>query len=109
MRVSAKRVVATSNIHNLVLAIWPKSAEIAWNQGIDLFSAYDNWLLKGFEYTAKYNLGEEVPFTPYVDKTGHYRHDKISDIGRGKFRPVFEMVLDHYKNNKKLFYPIFRK
>ena len=86
-----------------------EAAEIAWNQGIDLFGAYDNRLLKGFEYTAKYNLGEEVPFTPYVDKTGHYRHDKISDVGRGTFRPVFEMVLEHYKNRKKLSLPYIQK
>ncbi|MGD7654239.1 MAG: alginate lyase family protein, partial [Verrucomicrobiales bacterium] len=38
------------------------SAQIAWCQGVDLYGAEDNRLLKGFEYTAKYNLGGDVPF-----------------------------------------------
>jgi len=86
-----------------------EAAEIAWNQGIDLYGAYDNRLLKGFEYAARYNLGEEVPFTPCVDKTGHYKHDKVSDEGRGTFRPVYEMVLNHYKYRKGLKTPYIRK
>ncbi|MFP4499426.1 MAG: alginate lyase family protein [Candidatus Hydrogenedentota bacterium] len=32
------------------------ACEIAWKQGVDLYSAYDHRLAKGFEYTAKYNL-----------------------------------------------------
>jgi hypothetical protein len=77
-------------------------AEIAWNQGVDLYGAYDNRLLKGYEYTAKYLLGNEVPFVPYTDKTGKYKHDKISDKGRDEIRPVYEIVLNHYKNRRHL-------
>jgi hypothetical protein len=36
--------------------------EIAWHQGLDLYGYADSLLLKGVEYTAKYNLGETVPF-----------------------------------------------
>jgi len=39
------------------------ACEIAWNQGLDLYRYADNRLRRGFEYTARYNLGEDVPFT----------------------------------------------
>ena len=72
------------------------AAEIAWNQGLDLYSYADNRLLKGFEYTARYNLGEEVPFAPDIDQTGKYAHRQISR--RGPFRPIYEEILNHYVN-----------
>lgn len=77
-------------------------AEIAWNQGIDLYAAEDNRILAGFEYTASYNLGKEVPFVKTIDTTGKYRHKRISDEGRGEFRyrPIFEMVYAHYKHRR---------
>jgi len=72
--------------------------EIAWHQGLDLYGYDDNRLLKGFEYTAKYNLGEEVPFAETVDRTGKYHHTLISTNGRGRFRAVFEQIFNHYAN-----------
>jgi hypothetical protein len=76
------------------------TCEIAWNQGVDLYGDADNRLLKGFEYTARYNLGQDVPFVPHVDTTGKYRHKQISPLGRGKFRPIWEMVWNHYANRQ---------
>ncbi len=73
-----------------------EACEIAWNQGLDLYGTSDNRLLKGFEYTARYNLGEDVPFVPYTDKTGKSRHRVISKDQRGRLRPIYEMVLNHY-------------
>lgn len=70
--------------------------EIGWNQGLDMYSFADNRLLKGFEYTARYNLGEDVPFTPYMDITGRFPADKISTSGRGNLRSIFEQVYNHY-------------
>lgn len=78
------------------------TCEIAWNQGVDLYSAFDNRLLKGFEYSAKYNLGEDVPFESYESFQGRYRHKRISDDGRGRFQPIYEKVLNHYQNRKGL-------
>jgi hypothetical protein len=74
-------------------------AEIAWNQGLDLYGAEDNRILAGFEYTASYNLGNDVPFQETTDTTGKYHHTYISSKGRGEFRrrPIFEMVYNHYK------------
>jgi hypothetical protein len=72
------------------------ACEIAWTQGLDLYGAFDNRLLAGFEYTAAYNLGEEVPFVRHVDTTGKYRWGDIAVAGRGELRPIYERVWSHY-------------
>ena len=72
--------------------------EIAWHQGLDLYGYDDNLLLKGFEYTAKYNLGEDVPFAETLDRTGKYHHTIISTNGRARFRAVFEEIYNHCAN-----------
>jgi hypothetical protein len=72
-------------------------AEMAWHQGVDLYGAYDNRLLKGFEYTAKYNLGEDVPFVPTSDRTGKYVHQRASVRAEPRLQ-VYEMVYNHYAN-----------
>lgn len=72
--------------------------EIAWHQGLNLYGYADNRLLKGFEYTAKYNLGQNVPFVETLDRTGKYHHTAISTNGRGRLRAVFEQIYNHYVN-----------
>ncbi len=80
--------------------------EIAHNQGADLYGAFDNRLLKGFEYVAKYNLGNEVPFETWKDVTGKYSDwTVISEKGRGRFIPIYEMVHNHYVLRKGLKMP----
>ena len=56
------------------------AAEIAWKQGVDLYGAYDNRLALGFEYTAKYNLGHDVPYEPYRSHEGRYNYP--GDLGQ---------------------------
>jgi hypothetical protein len=82
-------------------------AEIAWNQGIDLYAEENNRILAAYEYTAAYNLGHDVPFEETTDTTGKYHHTKISSDGRGDFsrRPIFEMVYFHYKGRRGLVCP----
>jgi hypothetical protein len=77
-----------------------EACEIAWNQGVDLYGEADNRLLRGFEYTARYNLGEGVPFAMHVDTTGKYMARAISARGRGLLRPIYEMVWNHYENRR---------
>ncbi|TCC88628.1 hypothetical protein EZ428_18495 [Pedobacter frigiditerrae] len=84
-------------------------AEIAYNQGIDLYGALNNRLLKGFEYTAKYNLGGEVPFEVKSDVTKKYMHQTVSADNRGEFRPIYEMVYNHYQNRKGINAPYTKK
>jgi len=84
----------------LGLAHLAEACQIGWNQGLDMYGAADNRLLRGFEYTAKYNLGHDVPFVPYRDTTGKYYAQVISTQGRGRLRPIYEMVWNHYEKRK---------
>ena len=80
--------------------------EIAWNQGRDLYGAYGNRLMKGFEYSAKYNLGEEVPHVQYIAWYGRPVYGpEISEKGRGRFYPIYESVYRHYVGRKGLEMP----
>ncbi len=81
------------------------AAEIAWEQGVDLYGALDNRLALGFEYTAKYNLGHEVPYEPYRSHEGRYYYPKISDDSRGRFSSIYERVYHHYHERMGLEMP----
>lgn len=85
------------------------ACETAWTQGIDLYGAYDNRLLKGFEYTAKYNLGLDVPYEPYRSVDGRYHYGEISDDGRGRLRPMYQKIYNHYHKRKDLDVPFTKK
>lgn len=93
-----------AGIGHLIIA-----AEIAYHQGIDLYGAFDNRLLKGVEYTAKYNFGNDVPFQPYADRTGKYSAKKISRISRGRFACIYEMAYNHYQNRMGIDAPFTSK
>ena len=85
------------------------TAETAWVQGVDLYSAFDNRLLKGFEYTAKYNLGFDVPYKPYLSVERRYYYPQISDDSRGRIRPIYEKIYNHYHNRMNLDAPFTKK
>jgi hypothetical protein len=74
------------------------ACEMAWHQGLDLYSDLDNRLLLGFEYTAQYELGGDVPFVPDIDQTGKYRHAIISP--RSALRSVYEQIFNHYTRRR---------
>ncbi|GLY16718.1 membrane protein [Kineosporia sp. NBRC 101677] len=80
--------------------------EMAWNQKVDLYGHDDNRFLKGAEYVAKYNLGQDVPFTTYQWGTGVSgalrTQPVISSASRGQIRPVWELVLNHYTQRRGL-------
>ncbi len=66
-------------------------AEMAWHQGVDLYSYRDNRLLKGYEYTATLLNGD----TPSPAPT--------RPINKRRFHPSgWEIALNHYKNRKGL-------
>ncbi|MCH6257718.1 discoidin domain-containing protein [Puniceicoccaceae bacterium K14] len=90
-------------------------AEMAWNQGDDLYSFANDRLLLGLEYNMRYNVSylqsypdqtsHWVPtvasgeFLERFDRTGRWYSKAISPIAVGDFsdvRPVFEMPLAHY-------------
>lgn len=73
-----------------------ETALMARNQGVDLVSFADNRLVAGMEYTAAYNLGNEVTFLrPLPDECNVYpesHNNAISPEGRFEFAPVWEMA-----------------
>lgn len=85
--------------------------EEAYVQGDDLYSALNNRLMLGFEYVARYNLGDDnVPFTTWKDITGKYSDwNVISTKGRGNFIPIYEMVYRHYVVRKGLSMPFTKQ
>jgi len=74
--------------------------EMAWKQGDDMYGYDNNRFLAGCEYVAKYNLGEDVPYKPFVDSLAN--QPQISSGSRGNLRPVWELVYNHYVKLKGL-------
>ena len=83
-----------------------ETCEMAWQQGTDLWGAYDNRVLKGMEYTAKYNLGYDVPFKTWKDCTGLYIDwTEPGEMGRGRIRCIYDLPYNHYVGRKGLQMP----
>ncbi|GAB2716590.1 alginate lyase family protein [Streptomyces bullii] len=80
----------------LAVGLLADAAQVAWNQGVDLWGFDDNRLLKNAEYAARYNLGGDVPFVPDLDRTGKYVKKTVSAVARGNLPPIYEMVYAHY-------------
>lgn len=87
-----------------------ETCEMAWSQGDDLWGALDNRLMKGIEYTAKYNLGYEVPFKTWTDCTGLYNDwTEPGEMGRGRIRCIYELPYNHYVKRRGLKMPYTKK
>jgi hypothetical protein len=84
-------------------------AEMAWNQGDDLYGWADNRFLRAAEYVAKYNNGEDVPFATYEWGSGRNGavniQSGISPDKRSEMRPIWAMIYNHYVNRKGLSAP----
>ncbi|GHI02490.1 Ig family protein [Streptomyces cellostaticus] len=80
----------------LAVGLLGDAAQVAWNQGVDLWGFDGNRILAGAEYAARYNLGGDVPFTPDLDRTGKYVKKAVSPTGRGTLPPAYEMYYAHY-------------
>lgn len=86
------------------------AAEIAWNQGYDLYSAFDNRLYLGYEYTAKYMSGEEVFFEQYIAWYGKPVYGpEISPDQRNAVMPIWERPYHHYHDRMGMEMPYTRK
>jgi hypothetical protein len=82
----------------LGLAYLAQTCVAAWNQGVDLFAEADNRLALGFEYTARYMLGEDVP-----------AYGKPSQETRGRFSDTYHVILQHYRYEKHIAMPYTEK
>jgi hypothetical protein len=78
----------------LDIALLGAICQMAWNQGDDLFGYDNNRVLRGAEYVAQYNLGADVPYTPY--KNSDVTQTAISPGGRGNMRPIWALLYNHY-------------
>ncbi len=85
------------------------AAEIGWKQGLDLYGAHDNRLARGYEYTARFNLGHEVPYEPFMSIEQRYYYPEISSEGRGDFAPIYERTLNHYRNRRDMEMPFTKE
>jgi hypothetical protein len=79
---------------NLVVGLLGVICQMAWNQGDDLFGFEGNRVLQGAEYVARYNLDQDVPYTPY--RNSDVSQPVISSIARGDIRPIWELIYNHY-------------
>jgi len=83
--------------------------QMAWNQGYDLFGHADSRFMRGAEYVAKYNLGQDVPFTTYKWGKGQNcapdQQTVISAAGRGNNTPIWALLHNHYAKRKGLSVP----
>ena len=79
--------------------------EMAWNQGDDLYSYDGRRFMRAAQYVAKYNIGQDVPYTTYTWGTGQNcaqsSQTVISSGSRGQIRPVWAMLHFHY--NRRLY------
>ncbi|MCM4156949.1 PA14 domain-containing protein [Gramella sp. AN32] len=93
------------------LGLLSSMAEMAWNQGEDLYSHEDSRLLEGLEFSLRYNVSyqasypdqtspwEPTNFIQGFDRTGRWYSKSMSPEGRGDFtknRPSWEMSTAHY-------------
>ena len=57
------------------------TCQIAWTQGVDLYSAADNRLALGLEYSAQYDEGQNVPIKGIPSRPG-----RLSDIYQAAYQ-----------------------
>lgn len=84
----------------LAVALLGSFCQMAWNQGDDLFGYEHNRVLAGVEYAARYNLGQDVPYTSYSNSD--VTQPVISPAGRGDLRPTWALFYNHYVVLKQL-------
>ncbi|KAF2489948.1 chondroitin AC/alginate lyase [Lophium mytilinum] len=82
-------------------------AQMAWNQGTDLYADSEYRMLRGAEYFARFNLGYDVPFVRYTNVIADYT--EASTDGRGAVRPGWELLYKHYAQVKGMDVPWIKK
>jgi hypothetical protein len=100
--------------HNtLSLSLLTTLAEMAWNQGVDLYDYDNRRILAAAEYVAKGNLIENgttyytVPFATYTN--GSVVDTSFSTTARGNVRPEWALIYNHYVNRLGLAAPYTKK
>lgn len=85
----------------MVIGLLGSIAQMAENQGLDIYGYNDNMILKGAEYVAKYNAARlNVPFKTYTNCANVTHTTAADDAGRSQIRPVWERIYNHYTKGK---------
>jgi hypothetical protein len=71
-----------------------QACQVAWTQGVDLYGAAESRLALGFEYTARFMAGLEVP-----------AQGGLFPRRPGRLSPIYEGVYQHYRFVKGLEMP----
>ncbi len=80
--------------------------QMAWNQGDDLFGYDNNRVLRVYEYNAKFNLWNDVPYARHQNSDLGYTEGTVSGVTRGiGGYYVWELVYNHYANVKGIAAP----
>ncbi len=81
--------------------------QVAWNQGVDLYSFDNNLFLRTLEYSAKFNLWNDVPYQTFgvCNTTFGWGTTALSYAGRGFLPPTWDLFYNHYVNVKGLAAP----
>ena len=75
-------------------------SEVAWKQGIDLYSESDNLLLACGEYYARNTLALDNPFVPYGTVDATYYANVAGPYTAN--RAVFNLLQNAYRNRKNI-------
>lgn len=76
------------------------AAEIAWHQGVDLYSAHDNRLLRGVEWHVPFILKAREGWPERFTSTAYPPAEKPREAG--KIWPFYELAYAHYRDRRKL-------
>ena len=82
--------------------------QVAWNQGVDLYGFDNNLFLRGLEYSAKYNLWNDVPYQSYLVCEGAsfaWGTSALNAGSRGFLPPTWDLFYNHYVNKRGLSAP----
>jgi len=72
------------------------AAEIAWHQGVDLYSVDDNRLLTGVEWHVPFVLGDTAGWPARFSSTESKYTGTGKPVSAGEIWPFYEMVYNHY-------------
>ncbi len=78
------------------------SAEVAWKQGVDLYSFKDNRVLRAVEYHIPFIAGDLSKWPG-----GRYKTDEDPRKG-GRWWPMYECALNHYHNRLGIDTPVLK-
>jgi autotransporter-associated beta strand protein len=83
--------------HNILgVGLLATFCQVAWNQGVDMFSYDNNRLLAGAEYVAQYAIGQDVPYA-FFDNCDDVNQYWPASHDRGRLqRPIWELLYNHY-------------